>query len=902
MPCLSETVISQFAAGLLTGEALSDAEQHLDACSSCAAVVANLARIYLSSPVLPEPSETLPADAANGARLDRGSVIDRYLVLNTVGVGGMGIVYAAYDPELDRKVAIKLVRTGPGSVESRVRLVREAKALARLSHPNVVSVFDGGTFRDQVFVVMELVGGVTLRSWLGARERSEAEILSVFDSAGRGLRAAHAVGLVHRDFKPDNVMVDDDGRVRVMDFGLAGAIRADETSQWPEATRVPGADGARLTASGTRLGTPAYMAPEQHLGGTADERSDQFSFCVTLYDALTGARPVVVGGDSPERVEVNIPDGRRRLSPRLRKPLLRGLERDAVARHPSMEALLAALRAGPRQLYRRGIVAAAAALVVVALAGVAAKRIYRPAWRANVRELGLAYDENSNWSDFSPDGTRLAYYADRGNGWRVYVELLAGGPDHAVTPAVSSRNPVAFARWTRDGKAILYNVVNAGIPAINRVTLADGHIEEIARGASEAEDCSGGFLLVFKGTSECAECWRIVVRDDSGDREVFRGSPGVEVRWARCDRTGTRIVFAMADAPSPLRTHYALYLIGFDGQGPRKLFDEGKWCSYPSFHPDGRTVLFGTDMLGDGDAIWELPVGGGNPERVAGDGFATAPAVSPNGRYLTFNNDATPWALFAVENGQRRRLTHQLREWLSSPVLTHDRQELIATTRGKSSHELVAVRVSDGLERALGPGNTPALAPDDSAVYFTERDGAGGKVLCLPRSGGERRLVARLPAPVTEMVAGGDGAFHLSLAGANGPEAWRMEIDGRAAREAPAPYAIVIPAPVGGWRVAGGTTWLELVPPAGELGSRDNRRLPLRPSAWDPNGNSVLAWGEGRIVRVSREGGVQALFDQFEDHFKVAVSADSKTIYAVFGVGQVRRELVENYGERPRPR
>src|SRR6188768_45960 len=184
----------------------------------------------------------MPADSAAPAHapltheggLVRGASIGRYVVLGLVGRGGMGEVYAAYDPELDRKVAVKLLRVKPGAgvslAEGRARTLREAQAIARLSHPNVVVVYDVGTFRDQVFIAMEFVEGNTVTYWLQAATRSWQEIVKVFMAAGRGLAAAHDKGLVHRDFKPDNVMVGRDTQVRVMDFGLARQMTAADKS------------------------------------------------------------------------------------------------------------------------------------------------------------------------------------------------------------------------------------------------------------------------------------------------------------------------------------------------------------------------------------------------------------------------------------------------------------------------------------------------------------------------------------------------------------------------------------------------------------------------------------------------------------------------------------------------
>src|SRR5579862_6912981 len=172
-----------------------------------------------------QPRRPPPNAAGEETGLAKGATIGRYVVLGLLGRGGMGEVYAAYDPELDRKIAVKLLRARGGSGEAtadgKTRLLREAQAIARLSHPNVVVVYDVGTFGESVFIAMEFVEGRTLAGWMHASPRSHREIMQVFLAAGRGLAAAHAAGLVHRDFKPDNVMVTNDGQVRVMDFGLA---------------------------------------------------------------------------------------------------------------------------------------------------------------------------------------------------------------------------------------------------------------------------------------------------------------------------------------------------------------------------------------------------------------------------------------------------------------------------------------------------------------------------------------------------------------------------------------------------------------------------------------------------------------------------------------------------------
>jgi serine/threonine protein kinase/tetratricopeptide (TPR) repeat protein len=346
------------------------------------------------------PSES-PYDAGAGD-LVRGASIGRYVVLGLVGRGGMGEVYAAYDPELDRKVAVKLLRSRPGNgvspVEGRQRTLREAQATARLSHPNVVIVYDVGTFGEQVFIAMEFVEGDTVTAWLKAQRRTWSEILAVFLAAGRGLMAAHDKELIHRDFKPDNVMVGRDGQVRVMDFGLArhvsekvaplpeGAVPSASLTPLPPpgATTTTGAGDTleilahsdafetQLTRTGTMMGTPAYMAPEQFLAMATDARSDQFSFCVALYEALYGERPFA--GTTLYAITANIVQGRVKEPPSgtkvplwVRKLVLRGLRSSAAERFPSMKVLLDALDRNPAVARRRRALFAASLVLPLAV-------------------------------------------------------------------------------------------------------------------------------------------------------------------------------------------------------------------------------------------------------------------------------------------------------------------------------------------------------------------------------------------------------------------------------------------------------------------------------------------------------------------------------------------------------
>jgi eukaryotic-like serine/threonine-protein kinase len=282
--------------------------------------------------------------------------VGRFTVLRELGAGGMGVVYAAYDEQLDRRVAIKVLHTGRDDERAQQRMQREAQALARLSHPNVVQVYEVGMHDGAIFLAMEFVTGQTLGAWTRAATRTLPEILDAYLQAGRGLAAAHHVGLVHRDFKPDNCMRADDGRVRVLDFGLA---RQSTEAPLAVATTDPAFTQSldqSLTRTGIAVGTPAYMAPEQFLGDELDARVDQFAFCVALWEAIYGQRPFA-GGSRIQLAEAVTagkitPPAQLRLPSELHAALLRGLSRAPADRWPDVDALLGVLARHPTRRWR----------------------------------------------------------------------------------------------------------------------------------------------------------------------------------------------------------------------------------------------------------------------------------------------------------------------------------------------------------------------------------------------------------------------------------------------------------------------------------------------------------------------------------------------------------------------
>ena len=343
-----------------------------------------------------EPSDVRTERSLSSGRLPsfssphdlRGRRLGRFLVLGLLGSGGMGVVVEAHDDTLDRNVALKLLDPFLARYSER-RLLREAQALARLSHPNIVQIYDVGELEGQTFIAMELVRGHTLRRW--ARERPKWRTAVRGDlQAARGLAAAHAKGLVHRDFKPENCIIDHEGRVRVLDFGLARELassemagEADQPSRSSLRSKHDDAIGQSLTETGSLLGTVAYMSFEQLQGLPADERSDQYSFCASLYEALHGVRPY--DGVTPAGLLTAMYGNARRPLPpgvkvprRLSRALWRGLSPDAQRRWPSMEALIAELEAVSRARWSRSVVIALGVGLSIGAAGAFTQAAHDP--------------------------------------------------------------------------------------------------------------------------------------------------------------------------------------------------------------------------------------------------------------------------------------------------------------------------------------------------------------------------------------------------------------------------------------------------------------------------------------------------------------------------------------------
>jgi tetratricopeptide (TPR) repeat protein len=484
-----------------------------------------------------------------------GQRVGRFVPIACIGKGGMGVVWSAYDPQLDRKVALKLIvddrgrRGSSGGERAATRMLREARALAKLNDPNVVAVYDVGTHDDGLYIAMEFVEGVPLDRHL-AVARPWREVLGLFVAAARGLAAAHAAGLVHRDFKPSNVVVTPGGRVVVLDFGLA---RAPVVLSDPSAMPLVG--DPQATEGGALLGTPAYMSPEQWRGLAVDARSDQFNFCVGLWEALCRAHPF--DRTSTLTLADSVTSGRVREFPpdvgvpsRIVAAVRRGLAKDPALRWPSMDALIAALESGERR--RWPVLAGAGATAIAAVTWVALSSAHAP------EDPCASTGERTAtvWNDARRDAARTAFAAtDRAfaeDAWlrvetaiEAYVRAWQGAATdacHAVQRGTVAAEQAALqsaclGEALHRVDALVQRLSHAGVQGVTRATDA---VAELPALDGCADFARLGAARPASDDAADAEVRRRLVELDAAldvfdDEAVAELSPRIEAAAARID-------------------------------------------------------------------------------------------------------------------------------------------------------------------------------------------------------------------------------------------------------------------------------------------------------------------------------------------------------------------------------
>ncbi len=532
--------------------------------------------------------------------------VGRNTIIGEIGSGGMGTVYAAFDEKLDRKVAVKVLR---GEREWHPRVLREGQALAKVSHPNVVQVYEAGEHDGDLFLSMEFVDGPTLAEWLKDETRSWRDVLGAFVQAGRGLAAAHAAGIIHRDFKPQNVLVGTDGRVRVLDFGLA---RSSETIRSVR-TAPPDASGVLLqpiTRSGAVLGTRLYMSPEQHRGEEVDERADQFSFCVALYEALYKVRPFE--GDTERALMTSVLDGKLKAPPSdsrvpawVRRVVMKGLATRPGNRHPSMDAVLELLGRDPALYVKR----AAIGLGVVVALGALAMLWQRREDRFSTEQALLQQEkevEHAQRLAEQEQKERLTREARRRRDALTLAEVGRFELDRDPTTALARLKNLSpkFEAWTTAARMLASDAVYRGV-ATRVLTLPEG---EVSHGLSP-----DGRVVVTRNPKSSVV--KLLDIESGTTRELGTGGTMPEVAFSPDGR-----MLAALRLPRGLRVW------DLDGDTDRVLGDASGAHVELAFDSTGGIVVYGRDPELHRWQSGSLDRLGSHTERV------THAAVGPSGK------------------------------------------------------------------------------------------------------------------------------------------------------------------------------------------------------------------------------------------------------------------------------
>ncbi len=699
------------------------------------------------------------------------SRIGRFVVIKRIGEGGMGMVYAAYDDALDRKVAVKLLhRRGAAGGDGRARLIREAQALARLSHPSVIHVYEVDTWQDQVYLAMEFVDGGTLGQWQRQEGRAWRDVLEAYVAAGRGLSAAHDAGIIHRDFKAANVLVRRDGAVRVVDFGLArqeleaGAATtmrpAELETSTPSLSLVTG-DGssstdAPLTRTGVIMGTPAYMAPEQHIGQKADARSDQFSYCVSLYEALYGFRPFA--GETLAALRRNVLAGRLEhpprytdIPPRIFKVLQRGLSVHPGDRYPAMEPLLDELVRDPRVALRR---AAYVLLVLMAAALVAglwwsereqrAARAEGERLRAQFERARVLHAEEELRR--AQSRTLTEKYDD------LVLAFAREAIDDDPTRALATLKHLTPGNtdWLPAARTIAADAVQRGV--IHRRAAPElGRVERLVF-------VDAGRTLVMAGRG--VTLWDLTTNEQ---RRLEDPAMGLKAMAAAPD--GERIV-GLGLGPGPENAVY-LWEVPEPGQEAipmRRLESLDGPLSAVALSPDGETIAIGSQ---DGMVRWMSWSGKTVRAVREHEGSIRSLDFSPDGTQLASAGSDRDIIVWKLERQKHVTLPH-------GPG--------IRSIQFDGQGEYLWSTAEDGeVRRWTTAKAVPRSASELSDVTLLARDRAGETILTchsarelVLRSDGEPRPLRGLSALVTAVALSPDGHWAAAATGDETVSVWRL--------------------------------------------------------------------------------------------------------------------------------
>ena len=758
-----------------------------------------------------EGEQTMPAqDGVDASR--RGSILGRYIVLNKLGGGGMGVVYAAYDPELDRKVGVKLLRAETAEhrkdSNARERLLREAQAMARLSHPNVIPVYDVGTLGEQVFIAMEFIDGRTLAHWLKEKQRGAREVLDVLIQAGKGLAAAHAAGLVHRDFKPDNVLIGRDGQVKVLDFGIARAVEdlASGAPTLPQKLEALGPSTlrvleAQLTKTSMFLGTPAYMAPEQLLRKATDARTDQFSFCVVLYEALYGERPFDASSaealtEQVTKGEVKPPSKSSRVPSWVRQILFRGLRLNPNERFPSMNALLRELGKDPR-VARRQALAIGAVLLGAAVVGVGYCQTHY-SWRnplANARYQRLTDFEGAEHSAaISRDGKFVAFLSSRDGPVGVLVTQIGTGTFRNVTwgrvPEQLVNREVRTIEFSPDG-ARLFFWVGASDTLNNRaistwvVPTLGGEPRLALESVPEIGWSPEGRRLAYHTTAAGDPMF---VNTEGAEAQPLYAAPVPKhAHFPTWSPDGSFIYFVQGYPPNEMD----IWRIRPTGGTPEQITFHNSRVSYPTFLDRSTLLYLATAVDGSGPWIYGLDVDRRVPHRLSsGVERWTSLAASGDGRRLVATATQIRPSLWRVPLSARpAEMTDAQRIPLPtaegrSPMLAAN--YLLYVSSDGTTERIWKLVGGNATELWTAPGariiGGPASAPEGDRLAFSIEDRGKTRLVVMNSDGTGVRFVADSMELRGAPVWSPDGQSVVTAANQGGsPRLFRISLDTREA-------------------------------------------------------------------------------------------------------------------------
>ena len=672
--------------------------------------------------------------------MQAGTRLGPYEIVSPLGAGGMGEVYRARDTRLGRLVAVKILPDAVSQDPHRVaRFESETRTLATLSHPNVLAIYDVGRWDGRYYAVMELLDGETLRDRMSGERLAWRKAADLAAAIADGLGSAHAAGVVHRDLKPENVFITSDGRVKVLDFGLAKVVRPASESAVTETSPAPDP----VSVDGEVVGTLSYMAPEQLRSLRVDGRTDIFALGCVLYEMLSGKRPFSSGTradiisailhSEPETLDADILG----IPPALAGIVLRCLEKRAEDRFDTAHDLALSLRSitsisapvlrsveTPRRERGRRLVYLALGASVAIAGLILITRLPRasptgtspaPTW-GPPRQITSA----RGWEGepaLSPDGTLVAYASNASGKAEIWVVDVEGGEPLRLTDSpAESRNPA----WFPDGRTIAF-VSSQNGSSIRKVSRLGGSAGLLVDQAEMPDVSPDGTRIAFTrvGPSGLHRIWVAPLADPSHAQRLTGDGDGA---WEHIDPAwspdGTLLCYS---------AFQDLWLVPAGGGKARRLTRDGDLDREPAFSPDGKFVYFGS-LRGGPQSIWRIAVDGGAPERVlAGTRASNHPSVSHDGRRMVFSNLAPDRDVIVVDRktGGVSRTASSMDD--VSPTLAPDGSAVAYVSNRLGTYDLwldvlEAGRIGGKPARRLTTFSsalaTPGFSPDGRWIAF----------------------------------------------------------------------------------------------------------------------------------------------------------------------------------------